>query len=121
MSRIRKDNDGALGVIYLKDIIREVAHRTGITRARADIIVREVFIVMKYYIFKRMNIEIPRFGSFYLVKLKAKLFNLPSGEKVWKDERLQCKFSISTLFRKAMLKIKLDKINIENDIDDVIL
>lgn len=122
MGRHRKSLAGSVGTIRLKDLIIDVSHRTGLPRVKVELVIRELFSAIKYYLFNRMNVEIPRFGIFYLLKLRGTLFNLPNGVKVWKDERLKCSFKLSTRFAAELVKVNVKGTEEdENDIDNITL
>lgn len=123
MGRKRKSLAGSVGTIRLKDLIIDVSHRTGLPKVKVELVIRELFSAIKYYLHNRMNVEIPRFGVFYLLKLKGTLFNLPSGVKVWKDERLKCYFKLSTRFAAELVKVNVKDTEEEdeNDIDNITL
>jgi nucleoid DNA-binding protein len=101
-------------------LITEVAHRTGITKYKADEIIRVTFAAIKDLLFNRCIIDIPRFGSFYLILAKSGLFHLPNGEKIWKGNRLQGRFKFTLKFKKELEGIKVEDIK-ENDVEDITL
>lgn len=122
MGRKRKSLAGSVGTIRLKDLITDVSHRTGVSKVQVELIIREVFSSIKYYLHNRMNVEIARFGVFNLLKLRGTLFNLPNGVKVWKDERLSCRFKFSTKFVAELLKVNVkDEDTDENNVDNITL
>lgn len=102
-------------------LIAEVAHRTDIPKYKADEVVRATFASIKDILFSKCLIDIPRFGSFYLLVAKGNLFNLPNGEKVWKGKRLLGKFKFAVKFKKELEKVKINDGTEENDINDIIL
>jgi len=101
-------------------LVSEVAHRAGIPKYKADEIIRITFAAIKEILYNKCIVDIPLFGSFYLLIARQSVFNLPSGEKIWKDKRLLGKFRFAGKFRAELEKVKLDNTE-ENDIDDITL
>lgn len=121
MGRKRKNLEGSVGTIRLKGVITELAHRTGMDKKQIELVVRELFNVIKYYLMNRMNVEIPRFGIFSLIILRGTLFKLPNGQQIWKNTRLHSHFKFSSRFKDALVKVNIDEEDEENDIDDITL
>jgi len=105
--------------VPFKRLVAEVAHRTGLTQYKTDEVIRQTFAAIKELLFNKCMIDIPRFGSFYLLLAKGGLFNLPNGEKIWKGKRLQGRFKFALKFKKELEGIKVE--TEENNIDDIAL
>jgi len=104
----------ATGEVVIKDIIREHAHRTGMTLSESDEAVRAVFDIIKTHLFERRNVKIPRFGTFCLHYQQGQLCRLPQEHRSYIPARIIPKFRYSVRFKQRLATVKITKIHEES-------
>ena len=87
-------------------IAKEVSRRTGITQKDAYEVIMTTFVVIKDCLYNNIGVSIPRFGRFFLMKLKSGVVQLPTGERVYKNERYTPKFTFYQRFKRQIVKVK---------------
>ena len=111
--------------IGLKEVTREVAHRTGLSMADADEATRAVFNTIKQNLYNQTVVEIYTFGTFSVYQYKGKIAHVPTGDKVYLQPRLFPKFRYSLLFKDQIRRKKIDAVKqmkfsgrLDVDLDD---
>ena len=88
-----------------KDMVNEVAKIVG-TKNKAQIIVNSIFSQIKGALEKKETCIIPGFGSFKVVKRKARMgVNPRTGESMKFEARNICKFAASKILKKEVNSI----------------
>lgn len=100
-------------IIY-KELIREVAHRSGIPQKACRKVLRAFFDAVKHHIFKLNYVRLPKFGAFFTKKQRGRLMVLGTGEKIWVGDRLAPKFIFFPAFRYQIRSVKPDEAELDH-------
>jgi len=95
---LAKKYDGCVGKINIRRFVTHVMQSTGMSRSQATPIVMAVFDSIKQLLFERFAIAIPKFGTFYLKKVKGGIFETPKAGQVFLEEHLKPKILFSNTF-----------------------
>jgi len=108
--------------VHFDGLVTEVAHRMGVSKGKADEFIRETFSAIKDFLYHQKQVDVVRFGVFFLSIYKGRAYSMPEGETIWKPDRLIPRLRYSTKFKEDLGKIQLEEPDKEeNDIDDIML
>ena len=91
----KREKLAAKNRIGIKEVIREVSHRTGMTMAQSDEATRAVFNTIKTNLYNQTVVDIYTFGTFSVYQFKGKIAHTPLGDKIYVQPRLFPKFRYS--------------------------
>lgn len=69
--------------VSFSDFRVEVSRRSGYPAHIVDAVIRCSFDVIKYYLYNKLQVSIPRFGKFSLKFRPSKIYKMPNGSTVF--------------------------------------
>ncbi len=92
--------------VVLREIARELTNRSDLNLVTAYKYSKEIFDIIKEHLYNKTAVRVPRFGVFYLMTARGKLFHIPStGETIYKPTRLVPKFKPYRKFKEQVSDI----------------
>lgn len=104
-----KDMDNAKSKITRKELIRQVAHRSGHTIKDTEEIMRATFDAIQAMLYNQVAVEVTRFGVFSIAKTKGGVSRLPGQEKIYVPPKFVPKFRFAHSFKQQMKNIKIEE------------